>query len=543
MKPKIDEMLLTAYALGELDARERERVAAHVEANPEARLHVEAMRETALVVRNDLIAEPVDGLTQIHREVIEQRLQALDRAARRRAKAASLRWRRWVPLAGSVAASIAIVAMVLAFLLPWMYPQGHIAKSPGPESTEHSLTALPPDNTNASLHRPEGEDAITRADSIPGEVNSPEFDDDSEWEPVDGMLAPDVAPTKVATKSPVPAPSKSPGNKTPTVPGKVAIGPARSPEAEDVRSKVQPKTAKPQSGKRGPRIVNVSPPPRDPRIMERIKAKQTSAPTVYENPFRKSAQRPRSWFPVRVDTISYWAVRNNLLENRLPRPERVRIEELINRYAYRYDQPAEDGPPLAISVEIASCPWNVEHRLARIALKAREGGATVVAKNVETSVEFNPINTAAWRLIGYENAPVPPNQSRTGIPMDLAAGNAATAFYEIVPAPGIEARASNPKPLFALKVHYVDPLDDTRSTKELKETATDIGNGFDRASEDFRFASSVAAFGMLLRDSHFKGTATYADVIRWATSGKGADEGKQRAALIELIRTARDLSR
>jgi hypothetical protein len=541
MKPEIDDTLLTAYALGELDAQERDRVAAHVEANPEARLHVEAMRETALAVRNDLIAEPVDGLTEIHREVIERRLQESARSARRRAAAASLRWRRWLPLAGSIAASIAIVAAVLAFLLPRIAPQGNVARTPANESSEQGLTVLPPENSNISPRLPEGEDVLAHADSIPGEVDSPEFDDDSEWEPVEGMLEPDVTPAKVATKSPAPAPAKTPETKTPVPPSKVAIGPARSPEAEDVRNS-EKKTSKPPTAKRKPKTVNVSP-PRDPAALDKIKSAQVTTPKVYENPFRKSAQRPRSWFPVRVDTIAYWAVRNNLLEKRLPKPERVRIEELINRYAYRYEQPAEDGAPLAVSVEIARCPWNVEHRLARIALKAREGGATVVAKNVETSVEFNSANTAAWRLIGYENAPVPPNQSKSGIPMDLAAGNAATAFYEIVPAAGVEARASNPKQLFTVKVRYIDPSDDTRSTKELEQAATDIGNGFDRASEDFRFASAVAAFGMLLRDSHFKGTATYADVIRWATSGKGADESKQRAALIDLVRTARDLSR
>ena len=52
----------------------------------------------------------------------------------------------------------------------------------------------------------------------------------------------------------------------------------------------------------------------------------------------------------------------------LPPAGAVRIEELINRYAYRYAQPPEGGPPIALSVEVATCPWNVNHRLARIAL-------------------------------------------------------------------------------------------------------------------------------------------------------------------------------
>jgi hypothetical protein len=323
------------------------------------------------------------------------------------------------------------------------------------------------------------------------------------------------------------------------------IGPARSPEAEDVAGGTDKPTApKPAApGKRGPRTVNVSP-PRDPQAFDKIKSAPAPAdtkPRVYENPFRKAAQRPRSWFPVRVDTISYWAVRNNLIERRFPAPHRVRIEELVNRYAYNYAQPSEGGPPIALSVEVATCPWNVNHRLARIALKARDGGATVVARGVEASVEFNPLATQAWRLIGYENEPVPPGQSAGGLPMDFNAGNAATAFYEIVPTPNVDPRAATAKDLFTVTVRYQDAVDG--AAQQLREIATDAGNGFDRASEDFRFASAVAAFGMLLRDSHFKGTATYADVMRWATSGKGADEGGQRAALIEIVRTARDLTR
>ena len=100
MKPEIDETLLTAYALGELDARERARVAAHVESDPELLRHVEATREMAATVTAELGRESVDGLSEIHREVIERRLRETQRASRERAARARMRFRRWVPPRG-----------------------------------------------------------------------------------------------------------------------------------------------------------------------------------------------------------------------------------------------------------------------------------------------------------------------------------------------------------------------------------------------------------------------------------------------------------
>ena len=189
----------------------------------------------------------------------------------------------------------------------------------------------------------------------------------------------------------------------------------------------------------------------------------------------------------------------------------------------------------------------MRHRLARVAVKAREGGATVVARGVEVAVEFNTLATARWRLIGYENAPAP--QPRPGaFAADLAAAGTATAFYEIVPVAGADARgggggavAAAQRELFTLSVRYRDPADEAH--REFDLTATDAGQGFDRASEDFRFAAAVAAFGMLLRDSQFKGDATFGDVIRWANAARGPDETFERAAFIDLVRFANKASK
>ncbi len=55
---------------------------------------------------------------------------------------------------------------------------------------------------------------------------------------------------------------------------------------------------------------------------------------------------------------------------------------------------------------------------------------------------------------------------------------------------------------------------------------------------DFRFAASVASFGMLLRDSKHKGSATYDDVLQVAEGAMGPDAGGYRAGFLDLVRKA-----
>ena len=93
--------------------------------------------------------------------------------------------------------------------------------------------------------------------------------------------------------------------------------------------------------------------------------------TIRENPFLLVGQAPLSTFSIDVDTASYANVRRFLSGNRMPPIDAVRIEELINYFDYDYPQP-DGADPFSVSVEIASCPWNVDHRLARIGIKGIE---------------------------------------------------------------------------------------------------------------------------------------------------------------------------
>ena len=90
-----------------------------------------------------------------------------------------------------------------------------------------------------------------------------------------------------------------------------------------------------------------------------------------DNDFLAVEQNPLSTFSIDVDTASYSNVRRFLNEGRLPPPDAVRIEEMVNYFPYDYAPPQGDEP-FAAHIEVAPAPWRPEHRLVRIGLKTRE---------------------------------------------------------------------------------------------------------------------------------------------------------------------------
>lgn len=192
---------------------------------------------------------------------------------------------------------------------------------------------------------------------------------------------------------------------------------------------------------------------------------------------------------------------------------------------------------------------------AQKVLVEQAGGTLVtVAKDVKLQVEFNPRAVAAYRLIGYENRLLQDrdfNDDKKDAG-DMGAGHSVTALYELIPAgetldiPGIDPlkyqRTPTPTPaatsdeLMTVKVRYKAPDGDkstlTSSTIQARATAT----------PELGFASAVAEFGMLLRDSEHKGSASFSDVRTLATRFKGADPFGHRAEFIRLIDEAEAVS-
>lgn len=164
-----------------------------------------------------------------------------------------------------------------------------------------------------------------------------------------------------------------------------------------------------------------------------------------------------------------------------------------------------------------------------------------IAKDVKLQVEFNPSKVKEYRLVGYENRMLN-NEDFENDEKDageLGAGAVVTAFYEIVPSDGTETqdfryRDTNAKPsdeLMYLKIRYKEP--DGTESKLIEEP---IGSNINsNPSENFKFASAAAQFGMILNDSEYKGSATLESVIKQAQSGVGEDEFGFKHEFIQLV--------
>jgi len=93
---------------------------------------------------------------------------------------------------------------------------------------------------------------------------------------------------------------------------------------------------------------------------------------IVDNPFLNAKENPVSTFSIDVDTASYANIRRYLMENRaMPPKDAVRIEEMVNYFAYDYPD-AIGTQPVAITATMATAPWNADHWLLRVALKAKE---------------------------------------------------------------------------------------------------------------------------------------------------------------------------
>ena len=104
------------------------------------------------------------------------------------------------------------------------------------------------------------------------------------------------------------------------------------------------------------------------------------------------------------------------------------------------------------------------------------------------------------------------------------------------PALALPARSS--RDLLTVRVRYKTPAGS--ASRLLSRTLTDRGS---EPGEDFRFASAVASFAMLLRESEHRGSATFDRVIALARGARGADPEGYRSEFVTLVETARDLWR
>ncbi|MBX2944794.1 MAG: von Willebrand factor type A domain-containing protein [Cyclobacteriaceae bacterium] len=181
------------------------------------------------------------------------------------------------------------------------------------------------------------------------------------------------------------------------------------------------------------------------------------------------------------------------------------------------------------------------------------GTLFIIAKDVKLQVEFNPAKVKAYRLIGYENRLLKSedfNNDKKDAG-DLGSGHTVTALYEIIPV-GVDSEffkidplkyqtikidpaAARSNELMTVKFRYKQPDGDT--SKLIVHPMNDNQVSLEKTSDNFRWSASVAAFGMLLRESEYVKSYSYNDVVQLAQGARGIDKEGYRIEFINMVKS------
>ena len=169
----------------------------------------------------------------------------------------------------------------------------------------------------------------------------------------------------------------------------------------------------------------------------------------------------------------------------------------------------------------------------------------VVAKDVKFQVDFNPSKIKGYRQIGYEtrrlNAEDFADDTKDG--GEIGPGHQVTILYEIVET-GSSVNVPEPTSKYqkvenvnsneyaTVKLRYKQPNGDVSSELSWPITEAAVKNDM---SANLSFASAVAATAMLLNDSPFKGTATYANIIKQLRIIPNIDKDEYRSEFLSLV--------
>lgn len=194
----------------------------------------------------------------------------------------------------------------------------------------------------------------------------------------------------------------------------------------------------------------------------------------------------------------------------------------------------------------------------RVLVEQVSGTLATIAKDAKIQVEFNPARVSEYRLLGYENRMLASKDFNddTKDAGEIGAGHTVTALYQIVPkgvsiGPGVDPlryrqedkeekvlpTPENADELMFVKLRYKQPDGADSSLIEIP-VSSDTADA-ENVSSDFRFAAAVAGFGLLLRDSPHKGTATFDSIRELATSAVDSDH--YRETFLNLIVTAKTI--
>ena len=213
-----------------------------------------------------------------------------------------------------------------------------------------------------------------------------------------------------------------------------------------------------------------------------------------------------------------------------------------------------------------------EKEADKVFIAEMRGTLFTIAKDVKLQIEFNPAVVKSYRLIGYENRLLAREDfdDDTKDAGELGAGHTVTALYEVVlndkktvdskgdqqkqgreqvvlPIDDLRYQQTSVKPqaytsdeILTLKLRYKNPGEEQSKLiiHPLKDTRIPLA----ASSNNFRWSAAVAAYGMVLRDSPYKGTADLDLVLKLARGSKGPDLEGYRDDFIKMVSQTQNLA-
>lgn len=198
-----------------------------------------------------------------------------------------------------------------------------------------------------------------------------------------------------------------------------------------------------------------------------------------------------------------------------------------------------------------------EREAFKVLVSEMSGTLYTIAKDVKLQVEFNPARVKTYRLLGYENRVLENWEFNddTRDAGELGAGHNVTALYELelYDAPlairtddalkyqDLTLSASVPAHE-VLTIHFRYKRPKEEESHLMEAILEDEHKSFEMTSENLRFASAVAGFGLMLRNSAYKGTLTYLMITDLAKDALGTDTNGERKEFLELVRRMESLA-
>lgn len=186
----------------------------------------------------------------------------------------------------------------------------------------------------------------------------------------------------------------------------------------------------------------------------------------------------------------------------------------------------------------------------KVLVKEMGGTFFTIAKDVKIQVEFNPAKVKAYRLIGYENRMLRKEDFNddTKDAGEIGAGHSVTALYEIIPAAAktklpqtdslkyqetqVKPEAYTSDEIMTVKFRYKKP--DGQNSLLITKPILDKQQKLENTTNDFRFSAAVAQYGLLMKNSKYKGSTTFDSILDLAKNAKGPDMEGYRAEFIKL---------